>query len=122
MARRNIIAIGGSFGAIEVLKRICRNLPRDLDASVLVAVHLAEESPGAVARMIGEGASLPSSMAMDEEHLAPGHIYVAPAGYHLLLMGSTLRLGRGPRENMARPAIDPLFRSVAMSAGPRAIG
>jgi two-component system chemotaxis response regulator CheB len=58
---------------------------------------------------------------VDGEVLQPGHAYVAPADHHLLVIDNEVRLGRGPRENMARPAIDPLFRSVAMSFGPRAI-
>ena len=33
-----------------------------------------------------------------------------------------LRLGSGPRENNARPALDPLFRSTGLCCGPRAIG
>lgn len=50
-----------------------------------------------------------------------GNIYVAPADHHLLTIDGTIRLGRGPRENMARPAIDPLFRAIAVDYGARAI-
>jgi two-component system chemotaxis response regulator CheB len=58
---------------------------------------------------------------VDGETLRLGHAYVAPADKHLLVIDNTVRLGRGPRENMARPAIDPLFRSVGVAFGSRTI-
>jgi two-component system chemotaxis response regulator CheB len=50
------------------------------------------------------------------------HIYIAPAGRHLIVDGDTLTLGTGPRENNARPAIDAMMRSAALCCGARAIG
>jgi two-component system chemotaxis response regulator CheB len=61
--------------------------------------------------------------AIDGEAFHPGHLYVAPPDYHLLLAeGNHLRVRRGPRENHHRPAVDPLFRSAARSYGRRVIG
>src|SRR5882762_10974848 len=39
------------------------------------------------------------------------YIYLAPPGRHLLVGSDELRLGPGPRENNARPALDPLSYS-----------
>lgn len=122
MARREIVAIGGSAGSIEVIRQICRGLPADLQASILIAVHVAASSPNLLAGILDSGGPLPASTAVDGEPLQDGRIYVAPADHHLLIDGRTVSLGRGPRENMSRPAIDPLFRSVGISAGPRAVG
>ncbi len=43
-------------------------------------------------------------------------------GGHLIVDGEQLWLGIGPRENNARPAIDPMLRSVAVCCGNRGIG
>jgi hypothetical protein len=44
------------------------------------------------------------------------YIYLAPPRRHLLAESDELRLRSGPRENNARPALDPLFRSTGASA------
>src|SRR6266700_2482541 len=46
----------------------------------------------------------------------------APAIQHMLIADGSIVLNRGPRENLARPAIDPLFRSAAQAYGPAVIG
>ena len=61
--------------------------------------------------------------AQDQEIIEPSKIYIAPPDRHLLVdEDGRLRLSRGPKENLARPAIDPLFRSAALVFGPRLIG
>jgi two-component system chemotaxis response regulator CheB len=122
MAMREIIAIGGSAGSIQVIRQICRMLPTELRAAVLIAVHVGAGNQNLLAGILDNGGPLPASTAVDGEPLENGRVYVAPADHHLVVDGRFVRLGRGPRENMARPAIDPLFRSVGISAGPRAIG
>jgi two-component system, chemotaxis family, protein-glutamate methylesterase/glutaminase len=52
----------------------------------------------------------------------PGCVYVAQPDLHLLLDNGRMLLRRGPRENLSRPAIDPLFRSAAAAYGARVIG
>jgi two-component system chemotaxis response regulator CheB len=59
---------------------------------------------------------------VDGQPIERGHVYAAVPDRHLLLVDGIMRLGDGPRENMTRPAIDPLFRSAALAYGPRAVG
>lgn len=121
MSRRDIIAIGGSLGAVDAVKQLCRDLPGDLAASIFIVIHVGAKGKDLLAGIFDANSSISISTAVDGEVLRPGHAYVAPADHHLLVIGNVVRLGRGPRENMARPAVDPLFRSVAISFGSRAI-
>lgn len=122
MVSSRIIAIGGSAGSITGVREICAALPLGLPAAVLIVVHVGSGNQNLLAGILETGSSLPASTAVDGEALEDGRIYVAPADSHLVVDEDRIRLGRGPRENMARPAIDPLFRSVGISAGAGAIG
>ena len=120
--KRDIIAIGGSTGSGAVLKTLVAGLPSDLPASIFVSTHIPPNGAGFLSDILASNARLPVSQAIDGQPIEPGRIYVAAPDRHLLLLGETIRLGPGPRENMARPAIDPLFRSAALSFGARTVG
>lgn len=121
-ARHDVIAIGGSLGSVDALKHLCAQLPADLPAAVLVVVHVCSLGKNLLADIFDRNSPLAVSTAEEGEPVHAGHVYVAPADRHLLTIDRSIRLGRGPRENMARPAIDPLFRSVGVEYGSRAIG
>ncbi|MDX8523661.1 chemotaxis protein CheB [Mesorhizobium sp. MSK_1335] len=116
----NIVVIGASAGGIEPLKRIVGDLPADLPAAVFVVVHIGQVSY--LPEILDRAGALDAISAGNGAAFRTGCIYVAPPGFHLLLHDGHMLLRRGPRENLARPAIDPLFRSAALSYGASVIG
>ena len=122
MANRNVLAIGTSAGGVDALRFLASEFPSDFPASVLAVIHLSPQYPSSLDSILTQAGPLPAQFAEDDMAIEPGRIYIGPPDSHLLLDGDRLRLGQGPRENNARPAIDPLFRSVAQCCGYRAIG
>jgi two-component system chemotaxis response regulator CheB len=120
-SRRDIIVIGASAGGVPVLLELARRLPRDLPASVLIVVHIgAHEST--LPELMSAAGPLTAVHPRSGDPLVRGRIYVAPPDHHLLVVGNHVRLTRDAKENHARPAIDPLFRSAAIAHGTRTIG
>jgi two-component system, chemotaxis family, protein-glutamate methylesterase/glutaminase len=120
--RRDIVVIGGSTGSTAVLKRVLADLPAAFPAALFVTTHMPARSTGLLGDILENASPLPVSRAVDRQPIEHGHVYVASPDRHLLLVDGVIRLGDGPQENMARPAVDPLFRSAALSFGPRVIG
>jgi two-component system chemotaxis response regulator CheB len=117
----HIIVIGASAGGISSLLRIVERLPAGLHAAVLVVVHIGQ-NPSMLPQVLSRATPLPCTHAVDGELIRPGHLYVAPPDYHLLVQGNRLKLSHGPREHHTRPAIDPLFISASRSFGAGTIG
>ncbi len=117
-----LVVIGASAGGVEALLALLPQLPADLDAAVLVVLHTSAQSPGQLPQLLARHCALPVRFARDGEPLEPRQVLVARPEHHLLVLDAQLRVVDGPHENMARPAIDPLFRSAAVAATSRVIG
>jgi len=116
-----VVVIGASFGGVHALMELVSTLPADLAAVVAVVQHIGEQKSILPELLTRKG----PMRAIHPKHNQPwttGVIYVAPPDQHLLLRTDVLELHRGPRENHARPALDPLFRTAALGWRERAIG
>lgn len=120
--RHDIVVIGGSAGSLEALKCLAPLLPADLPAAIFVAVHIASNFPSYLPAILTSFGHLPAFQPKERQRIRPGVIYVAPPDHHLLVGDGFVEISRGPRENRARPAIDPLFRSAARAYGARVLG
>src|SRR5665213_1010310 len=119
---RAVVAIGASAGGVEALSRLAAGLPTDLPYAYLMTLHIPAGAPSILARIVDRSAPLPAVTAENGGTLEPSHIYVARPDHHLLVDHHRVVLSQGPTENGHRPAINALFRSVALAFGPRAIG
>ena len=122
MTTHDVVAIGASAGGFQALRELAKGLPGDFPAALLVTIHLHPEASKVLPDLVDRAGPLPAGFAEDGEEIARGGIYIAPPDLHLLVDDGRVMLRRGPRENGARPAIDPMFRSVAVAYGSRAIG
>jgi two-component system, chemotaxis family, protein-glutamate methylesterase/glutaminase len=120
-AAARAIVIGASSGGVSALLELVSGLPSDLNAVVGVVLHIGSQHSILPDLLVRRG-PLPAVHPQDGQPLAPGTIYVAPPDHHMLFTEDSVRLTRGPRENHARPALDPLFRSAALEWRERAIG
>ena len=119
---RNVVVIGTSAGGVQALMSFFEHLPCNLSAAFLVVLHIPAHEPSVLHNILSRVTGMRVKAAEDGEPLELGTVYVAVADRHLMLTEEGIRLTRGPKECRARPAIDVLFRSAAVSYGARVIG
>jgi two-component system, chemotaxis family, protein-glutamate methylesterase/glutaminase len=122
MAGHDIIVIGASAGGVETLRELARGLPPDLPAAVFVVLHVPPSGPSLLPEILNGSGPLHARHAINDEAIEHRRICIAPPDHHLLVERERMRVVRGPKENRARPAADPLFRSAAYAYGTRVVG
>ena len=117
-----IIAIGASWGGVQAIGTVLRGLPGDLPVPIVIAQHRGDDSPSHLAEALGRHSALCVADATDKGEMRPGHAYLAPPGYHLLVDRGTLTLSTDEEVRFSRPSIDVLFESVADAYADEAVG
>ena len=116
-----IVVIGASAGGVEAIRDLVTGLPAGFSAAVFVVLHIGAHK-SELPWLLNQKGPLRACHPRNGDPICGGQIYIAPPDHHLLVERGHVRLTRGPRENWARPAVDPLFRSAAQSYGPGVIG
>ena len=121
-----LVAIGASTGGPNALTTVLSTLPEDFQPPIVITQHMPPVFTKYLAERLDAKCPLQVREAEGGERLESGHVWIAPGGFHLLVerrdSEMVLRLDDGARVNSCRPAVDPMFQSVATACGARALG
>jgi two-component system chemotaxis response regulator CheB len=109
-----IVVIAASTGGPAAVMRVVSSLPRNLQAAVLLVLHM----PGAFTKpfisQLSEVSQLPVKEAEQNEAMQAGTIYLCPGSHHVRLsFTGKLNLDPGDRIDGYRPCADVAVESIA---------
>jgi two-component system chemotaxis response regulator CheB len=111
------VVIGASAGGIAATRQLLAQLPPDFPWPLFLVQHIQATS-GLDFAAVYARSPVPVLEACDKATTAPGTLYMAPAGYHLLVETDfSLSLSVDDPVCYARPSIDVLFESAADAYG-----
>src|SRR5690349_21424715 len=81
-----IVVIGTSAGGIRALEELVMQLKPEMDAAFFVVLHLSRKGVGDVLfQRLRQYSSLPCKVAVNDELIKKGTVYLAPPDNHLLV-------------------------------------
>jgi two-component system chemotaxis response regulator CheB len=117
------VVIGGSAGGLEAMMRMLTGLPSDFRLPLIALLHLPGDGDSKLADVFGARLAILVEEAVDKTRIAPGTLYLAPGGYHLLVeQDYSLALSCEAPVHHSRPSIDVLMESAADAWGERLMG
>ncbi len=120
-----IIAIGASTGGTEAIKDLLVQFPSAVPGIVMTQ-HMPPGFTRTYAERLNKCTRLHVVEAKGGERILPGHAYLAPGGFHLIVARSgadyVVKLSDAEPLHRHRPAVDMMMESVAKVGGKNVIG
>jgi len=110
----SFICIGGSAGSLQVILKIFRHIHEGFSIPILLIIHRNNSYDSSLDELLSFKTDLQVKEVEDKDPVIPGHIYVCPADYHVLMESThQFSLDYSEKINYSRPSIDVAFKSVA---------
>ncbi len=122
----DIIAIGSSTGGPQALFAVLGALKgAPIRQPILITQHMPATFTTILAEHITRLSGWNAAEGKDGEVIQGGRVYIAPGDFHMVVESKgtdkVIRLNKNPPENFCRPAVDPMFRSIAQAYGKRVL-
>jgi len=118
--RIEMILIGVSTGGPIALAQLLPEIPGNIGVPLLLVQHMPPIFTQTLAESLSPRCAIRVQEASHGQMIEPNTAYIAPGGRHMRLVPGPqgckmVQITDDPPENNCRPAVDYLFRSVAMN-------
>lgn len=112
-----ILGVGASTGGPQALGKFLKDIAPEIRIPILVTQHMPATFTAMLAEHMHKASGLPTSEGKDGDRLEPGHVYIAPGGFHMKIVrdgiDKRIKLTEDPPEHFCRPSVNPMFQSIA---------
>ena len=120
--RIDLVAVGVSTGGPNALKKIIPQIGADLPVPILAVQHMPPVFTTTLAESLNRLSAISVKEAEAGQIAENGCMYLAPGGHHMVVRKNgagrlLLDLADSPKVHNCRPAVDVLFRSIAVACG-----
>jgi len=120
--RFDLVVVGCSLGGMRAMQIILSALPREFELPIAVVQHRYRTSNEGLPAYFRRTTDMRVVDAEDKQWIKPGHVYFAPANYHLLVEEGEFSLSVDEAVAYSRPSVDVLFESAAQAYGKKVVG
>ena len=120
------LLIGSSTGGPEALSKVFSGFTHALPVPVLMVQHMPPVFTAQLAARLDKLSPTTVTEAKGGELLQPGHAYIAPGNFHMVLhrvaAGFATELNQDPPVSYTRPSVDVMFRAAVKAFGGSLLG
>ncbi|XZF15403.1 chemotaxis protein CheB [Chitinophagaceae bacterium MMS25-I14] len=119
-----LVTIGGSAGSIHVLMELLTAISPQASFATIIVLHRMRNVTSEMNEILSVNNADKIFIEPDDKTIIePGHIYLAPQNYHLLIEADhSISLDYSETVHYSRPSIDVTFESVASVYKNKCIG